>query len=271
MQLWRLRDASPSWWWAGPLTWVVYSPSLSWLGSVRPHIARIPVRVQLREGRSLHCQLGELEGLVSAYLRRSYDYPAIDWPNVQTIIDAGANAGAVTLWFLTRARQASIVSVEPDPDVAGRLLRNIERNGAQDRVSTVAAALGPSEGTARFVAGQFTTQGRIGELDEPGFLVPVVTLQSIVDSKQWIGVDLLKLDCEGSEYDILFNADPSLLARITYIVGEYHPHSRYIWPDLRKHLQKAGYEVRDTPWLRREKPGDESLGDFFAVRSVATS
>jgi hypothetical protein len=56
--------------------------------------------------------------------------------------------------------------------------------------------------------------------------------------------DLLKLDCEGAEYGILFNAPPELLQKIQRIVLEFHEQvTEYTRADLVRFLQVQGFEV----------------------------
>ena len=57
-------------------------------------------------------------------------------------------------------------------------------------------------------------------------------------------VDVLKLDCEGSEYDILLGCDPENLRRIMHIAMEIHEvpsiHTRAELVDLRSPTDSPG-------------------------------
>jgi hypothetical protein len=55
--------------------------------------------------------------------------------------------------------------------------------------------------------------------------VTCTTLDIILDEVGYC--DLLKLDCEGSEYEILHGCSPETLSRVKRIVGEYHE-----WPGI---------------------------------------
>ena len=61
-------------------------------------------------------------------------------------------------------------------------------------------------------------------------LIKKYTLEDIMKSLGVDHIDLLKLDCEGSEFSILENT-PSL-DKIRFIVGEYHDYTR--WQELLK-------------------------------------
>jgi len=47
-------------------------------------------------------------------------------------------------------------------------------------------------------------------------------LNALLKENEITQVDLIKIDVEGSEYDVLTSLDPSLLQRVQWIVGELH-------------------------------------------------
>src|SRR5688572_25562845 len=60
--------------------------------------------------------------------------------------------------------------------------------------------------------------------------------------------DLLKLDCEGAEYRILYSAPRDVLDRIDHIILEYHHFSQEEGANpsaLRTFLEGRGFVVRD--------------------------
>jgi FkbM family methyltransferase len=74
---------------------------------------------------------------------------------------------------------------------------------------------------------------------------------SLVDALVKFGLescDLLKLDCEGTEYQILFGTPRSALKRVQRIVMEYHNNlTPYTHNDLTSFLQERGFEVETFP------------------------
>ena len=57
--------------------------------------------------------------------------------------------------------------------------------------------------------------------------------------------DLMKIDCEGAEYPILFNTPEDVLGRVQRIVMEYHDSlTRYTHRDMQAFLASKGYAVR---------------------------
>ncbi|HUS57466.1 MAG TPA: FkbM family methyltransferase, partial [Planctomycetota bacterium] len=77
--------------------------------------------------------------------------------------------------------------------------------------------------------------------------------------------DLLKLDCEGAEYDALLGAPRALLERIGRIVMEYHPmpNAAQTADALAAHLRAAGFGVAVSP--SRKTPGQ---GLMFCGKTI---
>lgn len=61
--------------------------------------------------------------------------------------------------------------------------------------------------------------------------MPKVTLEALAEHYGFDAIDILKLDCEGSEYSILGNCD---LTKVKFILGEYHGQDR--WDQFRDQL-----------------------------------
>ncbi|HEV8240568.1 MAG TPA: FkbM family methyltransferase [Thermoanaerobaculia bacterium] len=196
-------------------------PRFMWhyaLGTVprRPYVFRGGARLQL--GRAV-----EHVAVLEVFLHGDYGPIADGW----RILDIGASVGVFTVYAVTRARGVRVEAFEPCPESYSVLLANVAGNGAQGRVTchrlAVAGRRGPaslSRGTSRFV---FPTL-----VEDPSSLagerveVDCTTLDDVLAGGHSAVVDLLKMDCEGSEYDILYRASPTALQRLREIRMEYH-------------------------------------------------
>lgn len=128
----------------------------------------------------------------------------------QTIVDIGGHVGlfAFACWVRGASR---VVSVEPD-DVSYRALA---ANAAHMGTETIHGAAWHRTGILHLSRGNHSGAHRICETGQP---VNAVELDGLLRS---LGrIDLLKLDCEGSEWGLV--ATSNELHRVGRIVGEYH-------------------------------------------------
>jgi hypothetical protein len=75
---------------------------------------------------------------------------------------------------------------------------------------------------------------------------------------------LVKMDCEGGEYPLVYASSPDSWASVTHVVMEYHPVGGESWDELRKWLAGVGLDVV------RDEPGRPGLGTAWLVRKDAT-
>jgi len=65
---------------------------------------------------------------------------------------------------------------------------------------------------------------------------------SVKESKVEEG-SVLKMDCEGCEYEAVLNADPGDLAVFSQVIIEYHNGYR----EIKRHLEAAGFSTEVKP------------------------
>ena len=79
-----------------------------------------------------------------------------------------------------------------------------------------------------------------------GDTVDVLTLEDLMDRHHVATVDLLKLDCEGAEWEIL-PAAARVLPRIRQIAMEFHEERGWTVAGLAGWLRDQGFDVAHTP------------------------
>lgn len=138
------------------------------------------------------------------------------------VIDIGAHVGVVSIYLAKRYPGIKVYAYEPVKANFERLMRNIEANKAEGITAINMAVTGNGRnvnltGNASVNSGGANIYGVRGE-GEPSIsrsLAEVFAAHEIRRCK------VLKLDCEGAEYEIL-QAAPSLLERVEYLRGEFH-------------------------------------------------
>ena len=156
-------------------------------------------------------------------------------PETPTVIDIGANAGFFSLFAASRFPGARIFSYEPVDVNYKQLLRNRALNQNIGMLCFKEAVFGysgeislcfdprDSVTTAARVAEKAPEQNRRqDQTQESTIRVPCVTLKDIFDAHRIERCDLLKIDCEGSEYDILYNCPENTIGRIGQMAIEVH-------------------------------------------------
>jgi len=168
------------------------------------------------------------------YWWHHYDIPMAPVRAGDLVVDVGANHGFAAAYFARAG--ADVLAFEPSPSVFTLLGENIAANGLQSRVQLVCAAITDREGEAelcettamgggmsslgsrfmssRNVAISRRTRARTRSLRN------VLAECAGPDSRR---VRLLKLDCEGSELDMLKTLGPRERAALDSIALECHP------------------------------------------------
>jgi FkbM family methyltransferase len=205
----------------------------------------------------------DLDNAMEIYVFRVYEpLPELANQQIDRIVDLGANIGLSVLYFAGRFPQAQIEAYEPHPVHLAQIRRQIEANGIASRVELFAAAAGTREGEVFLTDAQM--QSAITDESRPGNLrVPMVDWVARERGKR---IDLLKIDIEGSEYDLLLDHRFAEV-RPTHIVFEWHarPSRPQGHEELVEHLKSLEYEVRD---VSEGQLGDLRLGMSWASRRI---
>ena len=176
-------------------------------------------------GQKIHYRPGTSDGamIYDTLMKSQYYVPTALEP--QVILDIGSNIGGSIIYFRHQFPSARIYGFEPHPETFQVLQRNVSNLPS---VSVFNFGLGNSdrELAIPFQNGDFksfrTTQPSTSPPDVPLVQCKVRNVATVL-SELGIGkVDLIKIDCEGAEYDILTAIPRSILAGCKWIVGEIH-------------------------------------------------
>ncbi len=147
------------------------------------------------------------------------------------VLDIGSNIGGSILYFRHLFPQAQIVGFEPHPATFEVLRRNV---ADMPGVSVFNYGLGAADGRVELRLdgvnfGGFGVLARPARTESP--LVPVdCEIRRAGETLRSLGinaVDLMKIDCEGSELDVFGALDRDLIAGCKWIVGEMHDASAF--------------------------------------------
>lgn len=144
------------------------------------------------------------------------------------IVDLGAHIGSFALLAALRFPRARVEAFEMVPGNAEVLRSNLARNGVDDRVAVHEAVVSDRDGWWDPVGWDPLADPNTGRatVADTRFhrrrctagMVRVLDSRSLLDGRP---IDVLKIDCEGSEYRILYRAAGGLHA-VRAMVGELH-------------------------------------------------
>jgi FkbM family methyltransferase len=171
-----------------------------------------------------------------------------------TVVDIGANVGFFSLYALQNRPVSRCFSYEPLP-ANFEILRTQRNLNLKCRWQIFQNAVAGRDGVLQIYS------SKAGLADAGAMLVPensargpndgevlkveAVSLAHIFETHSIQRCDWLKMDCEGSEYDILYECPPEVLSRVQMISMELHPMDSEARnaPAICKFLKERGYRI----------------------------
>lgn len=175
------------------------------------------------------------------------DYGTLN-DNQKIIIDIGGNIGAFALYAAISSKNSVIYSYEPTPDSYNLMVENIKINKFEKRIFPFNFAVGSrSEEKKLYLSSIGSAKNSLlcEENHQKSIDITCITMNDIFSSNKINECDLLKYDCEGSEYDILLNTPLDILNGIKEIRMEYHKNTipEYNINNLISYLSRKGFKV----------------------------
>ncbi len=207
------------------------------------------------------------ETLIDRYYTRLGTQVQPDW----VVVDIGAAIGEFTIEAALHLENGIVHAFEPNPGSINILRQNLRANNL-DKVQTYNLGVWKEAGEIplHFLNNE-PLQAVSGEANSAELqaaketTIPVITLKQVIEEKVGSNIDLMKLDCEGAEYQILMDQDPQLFLKIQRIIMEYHDcddvcnHER-----LTSQFEDLGYTVKHYHNLVHA-----DLGYLYAERTSA--
>lgn len=181
------------------------------------------------------------------FLADFYDIDALlkKLPLRPVVVDIGANAGYFEMLFFSKMAEATVYAYEPIPANYALLQEHIARNPFlrnQIHVFNKAVTGTPQEAVELFMetdTGNSVIASIYADFDRQNHFaqrVPAISLQQILEENAIERADLVKIDCEGSEYPIIYETSAACWGKMPLLTIEAH--------DLDANQRNAGYLSR---------------------------
>jgi len=157
------------------------------------------------------------------------------------VVDVGANIADTSIYFAHRGAK-KIIALEPAPRNYESAKKNILLNNLENKIELLLAGCSNKEGNIQISSKKSGVVYSL-EVDEiQDVKVPLLRLKDLI--KQYLSEFLvLKMDCEGCEYESILDADCETLRNFSHIQIEYH----FGYKNLKEKLENCGFKVNVTP------------------------
>lgn len=181
------------------------------------------------------------------------------------VIDVGANIGVFSL-YASKMGARKIYSIEPLPESRLIISCNFRINNFPEP-TIIAKALSDKEGSDKLYLGDIDSHSLLFDHNHKEQLheyvkVRTETLRNIIQKYKITKVDFLKIDCEGSEGQIISSLPRNLWNIINKVAIEYHnPVSTMSHTEIAKYLKGVGYQIKI-------KQNDSMFGYIYAWKDI---
>jgi FkbM family methyltransferase len=215
----------------------------SWISA--DWLLNIELGLRTRQGPQLKARVRDIGGPLDVFGLGAYDFNMIDWSRALYVVDAGAHIGSFTLFAASRGA-GRIVAIEPNPETYALLVANVRLAGLADRVTTMNRAVADASGPRTLHSAKLSPASTIlyGENDRD-HAIPVegITLREVLEATHWPRIDVMKIDIEGSEYDVFAAIEPDALDRVSVVLVECHHLPGFDPRQVAARLQDRGFAV----------------------------
>jgi len=215
-------------------------------------ITRTGIKIKIRINST------DLMAFTHVWIIKEYSKPGFEINDKDIVIDVGAHIGLFSLFASQFCKKGKIFSFEPIKENFELLKKNIEINeitnitffneAISDKTSKMTLYQNEDEaGHSKFVK-----TSKSMEVNSKSF-------KEFLDERKIDSYDLLKLDCEGSEYEIIESLPPNYFEKLKKIIIEYHLADTE--PDLIKNLK---LKLVNLSYKISIKPLFDDIGFLYA-------
>lgn len=212
------------------------------------------LKFKVRTNRWDFCIINE------CFILKEYSGYLDELKKASVFIDIGGHIGAFCIFAASINPKIKGFTYEPFPENFKLLNENILLNKMAGRIRAFNLCVaGKKEKRNLFLnkdnPGCHSTNKKFSVPNSPCIKINCITIKDIFEENKINECDFLKLDCEGSEEEIISNTPAKYLKRIKNIILEFHHNVDH--KKLKKRLEETGFEVAVhsfRPFLLAKRP-----------------
>lgn len=171
-------------------------------------------KIMIRKGSS------DIRVFKQIFLDEVYHFFPSDF-NPSVIIDAGANVGYSAVWFASKFPDSKIYAIEPEASNFEILQENVKR---RSNIFPIKAGLWYENTFLKIhdsKAGSWAFETKVPQDGEKSDIA-TITIPQLIRENDLVQIDLLKIDIEGSEFELFKNQAEEWLPFVKLIMIETH-------------------------------------------------
>lgn len=153
------------------------------------------------------------------FIKKNYG----DIPNNSIIVDIGANIGAFSIYATFMSKNSVVYSYEPMVENYELFVKNIKMNNLEKVIHPYNLGIFSKKERKKLFLNDTLSHSMVANVCNKKYVeVDCIALKDIFESNSIKYIDLLKIDCEGAEFEILYNTPDEYFSKIREIRMEYH-------------------------------------------------
>lgn len=172
------------------------------------------------------------------------------------VIDIGSNVGDTPLYFAKKG--AEVIGFEPVKHLHELALKNVELNPElSNQIMLINKGVGNKRGTLTFQSNSVKDY-----TDDESYEMEIISVEDLLNDYEF-KPDILKMDCEGCEFEIILNHD---LTIFNDIIFEHH--SKIAGKDYKPLIEKLknnGFKINTYPVVASHQSFDD-IGIIHAFK-----
>ena len=174
--------------------------------------------------------------IVNTFFKKDYDQIIV---NEKIVLDIGANIGDTGIFYALNGAK-KVIGIEPFPKNFDYAQQNIKINNLDNVITLLHAGCSSKKEIIKIDPDYQSNIESEAKNFKTGIDVPMITIQDIINKYEIPKSSVLKIDCEGCEYDIIENISFETISYFSNIQMEYH----LGYKKLKNKLESFGYTVK---------------------------